>query len=215
MVSRRRVYDRVVALQERLRRRVVRRDDLDRVRLVAGIDVSVRGDRSRAAVVVLDAKTLAPVEARTAERKTPFPYIPGLLSFREIPVILPAFRRLRARPDLAIVDGMGLAHPRRFGLACHLGVLLGLPTIGCGKSLFIGTHDEPARRRGSWEPLTHGGETVGAAVRTQDDVNVVYASIGHRVTLRTAIRWILRTATRFRLPEPIRAAHHEAGRWAS
>jgi deoxyribonuclease V len=203
-----------IRLQLRLRDRVERRNRVGRVRLVAGIDVSVKDGRSRAAVVVLDAATLATVEERTAERAVPFPYVPGLLSFREIPVILPAFRKLRARPDLAIVDGMGLAHPRRFGLACHLGVLLDLPTIGCGKSLFVGTHDEPARARGSSAPLVHEGETIGAAVRTQDGVNVVYASIGHRVSLATAIKWILRTSTRYRLPEPIRSADHLAGQWA-
>ncbi len=194
---------------------VERRDRVGRVRYVAGVDSSFRGDRARAAVVVLDARTLVPVEVRTHEMRVAFPYVPGLLSFREIPALLRPLRKLTIRPDLLLVDGHGIAHPRRFGLASHLGVILDVPTIGCAKSLFIGEHAEPARERGSWTPLVHHRERVGAAVRTQDGIRIVYASIGHRVSLRTAIRWILRTSTRYRLPEPTRVADHEAGLWAS
>lgn len=201
-----------MALQERLRVRVERKDRLGPVRRIAGFDVSVRDGRSRAAVVVMDAETLRPIEERTADMDTPFPYVPGLLAFRELPALVRAYRKLRVRPDLAIVDGHGLAHPRRFGVACHVGVHLDLPTIGCGKSLFVGAHDDPASARGSWTPLIHLDETIGAAVRTRDGVRAVYASIGHRVSLATAIRWILRTSTRFRLPEPVRAADARAGR---
>jgi deoxyribonuclease V len=203
-----------VEIQQRLRDRVVIRDLKRPVRLIAGVDISVVDGRARAAVVLLDAKTLLTVEAVTAERRVPFPYVPGLLSFREIPVLVPAFRKLKRRPDLAMVDGMGYAHPRRFGIACHIGVLLDMPSLGCAKSLLVGTHAEPRAERGSWTPLRHGEETVGAAVRTRDHTNVVYASVGHRVTLAGAIAWILRTCDGYRLPEPIRAAHQEAGRWA-
>lgn len=199
------------ALQERLRGRVERRDRVGRVRRLAGFDVSVKDGRSRAAVVVMDAASLDVLDERTAEIDTPFPYVPGLLAFRELPALVRAYRKLRVKPDLAIIDGHGLAHPRRFGIACHVGVHLDLPTIGLGKSLFVGLHDEPARTRGSWTPLVHLDETIGAAVRTQDGVRVVYASIGHRVSLPTAVRWVLRTATRFRLPQPIRAADARAG----
>jgi len=204
-----------VALQRRMGALVERRDRVGRVRYVAGVDSSFRGALARSAVVVLDARTLAPVEVRTHEMPVPFPYVPGLLSFREIPVLLKALRKLKIRPDLIVVDGHGIAHPRRFGIASHLGVVLDVPTIGCAKSLFVGGHDEPGETRGSCMPLVHDGERVGAAVRTQDGVRIVYASIGHRVSLRTAIRWILRTSTRYRLPEPTRVADHEAGLWAS
>jgi deoxyribonuclease V len=201
---------RAVALQRRLAGRVERRDRTGRVRTIAGVDVSVAGGRSRAAVVVLDARTLAPIETATADATVAFPYVPGLLAFREVPVLRRAFRRLKRRPDLAIVDGMGLIHPRRCGLACHLGVVLDLPTIGCGKSYFIGEYAEPAAARGSWSPLTFEGERLGAAVRTRDGVNIVFVSTGHRVSLATAIRWVVRTATRARLPEPVRHAHRAA-----
>ena len=161
-------------------------------------------------MVVLNARTLDVVETRTADRRVTFPYVPGFLAFREVPVIRAAFRKLRCRPDLAIVDGMGLLHPRRCGLACHLGILLDLPTIGCGKTWFVGDYEEPAAARGSWSPMTLDGKTAGAALRTRDGVNVVFVSTGHRVALRTAVRWVLRTAVAARLPEPIRAAHRAA-----
>ncbi|MBI2931835.1 MAG: endonuclease V [Planctomycetes bacterium] len=220
MVSGRWVYGRVtprraIEIQNRLRGLVSRRDSIGRVRTVGGVDISVRDDEARGAVVVLDAATLQVVEAQTVETEVRFPYVPGLLSFRETPVLLRAFRKLRVRPDLLIVDGQGYAHPRRFGIACHLGVILDLPAIGCGKTLLVGAYDEPSAERGAWSPLTHQGEVVGAAVRTQDDVGVVYVSSGHRVSLRTATRWIIKMAPRYRLCEPIRAAHHEAGQWDS
>jgi deoxyribonuclease V len=142
-----------VAIQNRLRGLVERRDRGGRVRRVAGIDIGVKDDRARAAVVVLDWPSLETVEASVVEQPCRFPYVPGLLSFRECPSILAAFRRLRARPDLLMVDGHGIAHPRRFGIASHLGVLLDLPSIGCAKSLLTGEHAEPGRERGAWEPL--------------------------------------------------------------
>jgi len=194
----------------RLRGRVERRDRIGRVRRIAGIDVSVRDGRARAAIVVMTPE-LEVVETRTAEVAASFPYVPGLLAFRELPAIRRAFRELTSKPDLAVVDGHGVAHPRRFGIACHVGVEFGVPSIGCGKSLFVGEHDEPGADKGSWTELRHRGETIGAAVRTREGVRVVYVSTGHRVSLNTAIRWILRLAPRYRLPEPIRAADARAG----
>ena len=208
---RRRVKPReAIAIQERLRSLVERRDRIGRVRRIAGVDVSIRDGRARAAVVVLD-PDLAVIEARTAETRATFPYVPGLLAFRELPAIAKAFRALDSPPDLAVVDGHGLAHPRRFGIACHVGVEFGVPSIGCGKSLFVGEHAPPGATRGSWTELLHRGEVIGAAVRTRAGVRPVYVSTGHRVSLKTAIRWILRLAPRYRLPEPVRAADEWAG----
>ena len=201
---------RAIALQEKLRGLVERRDRLGRVRRIAGVDVSVRNGRARAAVVVMG-PDLEVIESKTAEKRATFPYIPGLLAFRELPAITKAMRSLDRLPDLAIVDGHGVAHPRRFGIACHVGVAFGIPSIGCGKSLFVGEHATPGARRGSWTHLRHKGEVIGAAVRTRDGVKPIYVSTGHRVSLATAIRWILRLAPRYRLPEPIRAADSLAG----
>lgn len=201
---------RAITLQQKLATRVERRNRLGRVRLLGGVDVSVVDARSRAAVVVLDAKTLEVVETRTADAPVRFPYVPGLLAFREMPVIRMAWRKVKRRPDLVIVDGMGLLHPRRCGLACHLGVEFDVPSIGCGKTWYIGDYEEPARERGSWSPMTDAGERLGAAVRTRDGVNIVFISAGHRIALPTAVRWVLRTAVAARLPEPIRAAHRAA-----
>ena len=199
-----------IAVQGRLRDLVERADRLGPVRRIAGIDVSVRDNRSRAAIVVLSPE-LDVLESHTAEAPATFPYVPGLLAFRELPEITKAFRALKRPPDLAIVDGHGYAHPRRFGIACHVGVAFGIPSIGCGKSLFVGEHAPPAVGRGSWTDLVHRSETIGAALRTRDGVRPIYVSTGHRVSLETAIRWILRLAPRYRLPEPIRAADALAG----
>jgi len=190
-------------LQLRLRGRVLRTGTV-RPRLVAGVDVSVKGDVARAAVVVL--RDLEPVEEIAVERRVEFPYVPGLLSFRELPPLLAAWKKVKTRPDVIIVDGQGYAHPRRFGLACHLGVLLDLPTVGCAKSRLIGEYEDPPPERGAWAPLVDGGERIGAALRTQHGTNVVYVSIGHRVTLGTAIRVVLACAPHCRLPEPQRLA---------
>ena len=178
------------------------------LRLVAGADVSYdRGSPALyAAVVVLDAESLEVVDVAHATTRAEFPYVPGYLSFRELPPLLAAFERLRLRPDLVLCDGHGRAHPRRFGLACHFGVLVDLPTIGCAKSRLIGDYDEPAAERGSWSPLVDREETIGAALRTQDGRNVVYVSTGHRISLASAIRVILACAPKYRLPEPQRLA---------
>lgn len=201
-----------IALQQQLRDRVVRDDRLGPVRTVAGLDVGFEQDETvvRAAVAVLSFPELRMADQAVARRPLTFPYIPGLLSFREVPALLDALERLGAQPDLLLCDGQGLAHPRRFGLACHLGVLTGIPSIGVAKSLLIGTHAPLPARRGAWRPLRDQGEVIGAALRTRDGVAPVYVSIGHRVCLETALRYVLACAPKYRLPETTRAAHRLA-----
>lgn len=201
-------------IQEALRERVVREDAFGPLRRLAATDVSY--DRGSpvlwAAVVVVDADTGERLEVGRARDVARFPYVPGFLSFREIPPLLRAFECLREAPDLVLVDGQGLAHPRRFGLASHLGVLLDLPSVGCAKSRLVGTHREPGPRRGAHVRLLDAGETVGEVVRTRDGVAPVYVSIGHRVGLASARRLVLRFASRHRLPEALREAHAEVNR---
>ena len=194
------------------RDRVIAEDRLGPVSRVAGIDVGFEegGAVSRAAVAVLAFPTLEPVESAVARRPTAFPYVPGLLSFREIPAVLEALGRLSLPPDLVLCDGQGYAHPRRFGLACHLGVVTGLPSIGVAKSRLIGRHGALAEEKGAWTPLLDGDEIIGAVLRTRSGVAPLYVSIGHRVSLPTAIRWVLACTTRFRLPETTRQAHRLA-----
>lgn len=203
-------------IQERLRSRVVERDApvLGELRRVAGVDVAYGHGSARlfAAAVVLDAERLEVVDVARARGWARFPYVPGYLSFREIPPLLEALGRLSAPPDLVVCDGHGRAHPRRFGLACHLGVLLDLPAIGCAKSRLVGCHREPGPRRGCHAALRDQGEVIGDALRTRSNVKPVYVSVGHRITRPTARRILLRLSTRARLPEPIRAAHAEVGR---
>jgi deoxyribonuclease V len=153
-----------------------------------------------------------PVETASSTRETQFPYIPGLLSFREAPACLEAVQRLTAQPDLLMIDGQGVAHPRRLGLASHLGLFLDKPTIGCAKSRLIGTFDEPGPERGAWSPLRDGGEVIGAVVRTRSRVNPVLVSVGHKCRLEDAIRITLACATRYRIPEPTRLAHQAVSR---
>jgi deoxyribonuclease V len=181
---------------------------------VAGADISFdrRSPELHAAVVVLDAESLEVVEIAGVRAKARFPYVPGYLSFREIPPLLEAFAKLEVVPDLILCDGQGRAHPRRFGLACHLGVLLDLPTLGCAKSRLIGDYREPGPRRGAHTQLRDGGEVIGEVVRTRSGVKPVFVSVGHRVCLKTARRTVLRLAVRYRLPEPVRAAHREVNR---
>jgi deoxyribonuclease V len=201
-------------IQEHLRDRVVEEDRLGPVRRVAGVDVSYdqKSPILFAAVVVLDVHSGEVIEVSGVRDRVRFPYVPGFLSFREIPPLLEAFRRLREPPDLILCDGHGRAHPRRFGLACHLGVILDVPSLGCAKSRLIGIHRAPAPSRGSHVRLVDGGEVVGEVVRTRDGVKPVYVSVGHRIGLSTARRWVLKLAWRHRLPEPQRAAHREVNR---
>lgn len=201
-----------IAVQEELRRRVVLTDRFDGIRTVAGVDVQYDETlgTARAAVAVLSFPWLSPLEEATAEQATSFPYLPGLLSFREIPPVLAALARLRSLPDVLFCDGQGYAHPRRFGLACHLGVMTGLPSVGVAKTLLVGDPGRIPEERGGWRPLIDGGEVVGAALRTWTRVRPLYVSAGHRVSLEAAIRLVLVTTARFRQPEPIRAAHRLA-----
>jgi len=196
------------AIQEQLRDTVVTSDRLDRVRFVAGVDAGFeeKGTVTRAAAVVLSFPDLVLQESAIARCPTTFPYIPGFLSFREIPALLAALEQLTIDPDLILCDGQGLAHPRRFGLACHLGVLLDIPTIGVAKSRLIGKHDEVPAERGNWQPLTHQNEIVGAVLRSRTNTKPLYISIGHRLSLPTAIAYTLQCAPKYRLPETTRQA---------
>lgn len=198
-------------IQRQMRGRVLVRP-LDRQpEIVAGVDVSVKDGRARAAVVLLSYPDLAPFQAVTAEMPVSFPYVPGLLAFREGPVTLAALEQLMDQPDVLIFDAQGLAHPRRMGLATHLGVLLDRPTVGCAKSRLCGEYQEPGEQKGSWTPLVDGDEVIGAVVRTRDGVKPVFVSIGHRVDLETAVSLVLSCAPRYRLPETTRWAHRVAG----
>jgi deoxyribonuclease V len=197
-------------LQERLREQVVLEDRLDRVQFVAGTDLAFDSetDMAFAGVIVYRFPELEEVERRSACRRLRFPYVPGLLSFRESPVLLAAFRLLRTEPDVVLVDGHGLAHPRRFGIACHLGLLLGKPTIGCAKSLLVGEHPEPGIRAGCTAPHTLDGEQVGVVLRTRDRVKPIYVTQGHRVSLATAVELVHGCLDGFRMPKPTREADH-------
>ena len=199
-------------IQQHLRDHVIQKDVLTTVRFVAGVDVGFKAGNTitHAAVTVLQFPELVLHEVATASAPTAFPYIPGLLSFREAPVVLDALNRLKQRPDLLLCDGQGIAHPRRFGLACHLGVLTGLPAIGVAKTRLIGTHDPVPEEKGNWVPLMNGPETIGAVLRTRTGVKPLYISVGHKITLPTAIAYVMRCLTRYRLPETTRQAHRIA-----
>ena len=198
-----------IRLQKHLAGRVRIERLARRIRLVAGFDLafSPDGERCLAGVVVYDLKTHSVIEEKLAWRPVRFPYIPGLLSFRETPAALAAARKLEHEPEVFIFDGHGLAHPRRLGLACHAALLMDRPAIGCAKSRLCGTHDEPPAEPGEFTPLTHRGETVGVVLRTRAKVKPVFVSVGHRVTLATAVRIVTACVTRYRLPEPTRLAH--------
>lgn len=198
--------DAAVALQERLRHRVAITPLPAGIRTVAGLDSAyTEAGAVAAAVVVLDAATLTPVGTAVAHGRTDFPYLPGLLAFRELPTALRALERLATPPDVLICDAHGLAHPRRFGLACHLGVVTGLPAVGVAKNAW-GEHAEPGRERGATADVTVDGEVVGRALRTRDGVKPVYVSVGHRADLDSACALVLALTPHYRLPETTRAA---------
>ena len=202
--------DEARAIQHELAKRVSPVPALGEVRLIAGVDMSAKGV-GRAAVVLLSYPALETLEIARAEVPLVFPYVPGFLTFREGPAVLAAFARLRALPDLILFDGQGIAHPRRLGIAAHLGVLLDRPSIGCAKSLLVGRPaGELPPEAGAWVPLKDRGETVGAAVRTRRAVNPIYVSIGHKIDLPTAVEWVLACCRGYRLPEPTRRAHNAA-----
>jgi deoxyribonuclease V len=197
-----------IAIQNQLQPEVITEDQLGEVQYVAGVDVGFEQDYaiSRAAVAVLSFPDLQLVEQAIARRPTTFPYVPGFLSFREVPVVIDALEQVTTIPDLILCDGQGIAHPRRFGLACHLGVLTDMPTIGVAKSLLIGKHEELPVEKGSWQPLRYKGKIVGAVVRSRTGVRPLYVSLGHRISLNTAIDYTLRCITKYRLPETTRWA---------
>lgn len=203
-----------IALQNQLRSQIVTVDRFDSVSTVAGVDVGFEQDGAvtRAAVVVLSFPQLAPLEYQLARRPTDFPYIPGLLSFREIPAVLAALAQLKTEPDLILCDGQGTAHPRRLGIACHLGLILQRPTIGVAKSRLVGQHSDLPEEKGAWVPLLDQGETIGAVLRSRSATKPLYVSAGHRISLETALRYVLQCTPKYRLPETTRLADRLASR---
>lgn len=201
-------------LQDELAPRVEQGPPLDpgEVRYVAGADVSTQGDEGYAAVVVLSFPDLTVVEVQGVEAELTFPYVSGLLAFREIPPVAEALRKVRTPVDAVIFDSQGLAHPRRMGLASHLGLFLDVPSVGCAKSRLCGEHAEPAPEKGGREDLVHRGEVVGRVLRTRTSVSPVYVSVGDRIDLPSAVELTLACCGRYRLPEPTRQAHHAANR---
>jgi deoxyribonuclease V len=202
-----------MAIQMKLAAQVSRVGEITSPCLVAGVDISVNkvAGTGTGAVVVLSYPELNLVETRVVTDRLEFPYVPGLLSFRESPLILAACAKLNVTPDLIMVDGQGIAHPRRMGLASHLGLFLDTPAIGCAKSRLCGSHDVPGDEAGSYADLVDRGELIGAVLRTKAGVNPVYISIGHKVDLPAAIRWVMACCRGYRLPEPTRLAHLAAG----
>lgn len=200
--------DQAIALQRELAKRVVREDRLDEVRHIAGVDMAINeeSDMARAAVVLLSYPALEIEERHVYEEPVRMPYIPGLLSFRELPCILGAFDLLKQQPELVMVDGQGIAHPRRLGIASHLGLWLELPAIGCAKSILIGHHGPLSEEAGSWVPLKADEEVIGAALRTRAHVKPMIISPGHRISLETSLRYVLACCRGYRLPEPTRLA---------
>lgn len=205
--------EQAIALQKELRGEVIsdRPIDIGAVRLVAGVDVSVKEDQSQAAVVVATFPDFKPVETVRVRRSTPFPYVPGLLSFREGPVLEEAFERLTVEPDIFLFDGMGIAHPRRIGIASHMGLWLRKPTVGCGKTRLCGRFEILPEEKGAMAPLVDGGETIGMAVRTRTRMNPMFISPGHLADIPTSVEFVMRCTEKYRLPEPIRMAHKAAG----
>ncbi|MFA5517187.1 MAG: deoxyribonuclease V [Desulfuromonadales bacterium] len=208
-------YRQAADLQRNLAGRIVCENTLPQpLRTVAGVDVSYEkhGDLFFAGIVLLSLPELNVLEESSASGRMTFPYIPGLLSFRELPILLAAFRRLRTVPDVVLVDGQGIAHPRRFGLASHLGLWLDLPTVGCAKSRLCGENEAPGTRRGDQVPLRHRGEEIGVVLTTRDRIKPLYISPGHRIDIAAAADLVLACGRRYRLPEPTRLAHHLTNR---
>ncbi len=196
-----------MALQKKLSKNVLRKNRMPKIQTVAGIDVGTKGDIARAAIVVLNFPQLDIIEQATTIHKIQFPYIPGLLSFREGPVILKTLSKLSVTPDLLIFDGQGIAHPRRLGIASHIGLLTDIPSIGCAKSRLCGHYEEPELEYGSHTPLMDHHQTIGAVLRTRTGVKPVFVSIGHRINLNTCIDYVLACCLKYRLPETTRHAH--------
>ncbi|MEH2264759.1 deoxyribonuclease V [Nostoc sp.] len=198
-----------IVIQEKLRDRVITEDKLrEPIQYVAGVDMGFEADGtiSRAAVAVLSFPDLQVIETSLAHRPTTFPYVPGFLSFREIPAVLDALEKITTIPDIILCDGQGIAHPRRLGIACHLGLLIDVPTIGVAKSRLVGKYEELPEAKGSTQPLIYNGETVGVVLRSRTGVKPLYISSGHRISLPTAIDYVLRCTPKYRLPETTRIA---------
>jgi deoxyribonuclease V len=195
-------------IQEVLRKKV-RIRPLKRIPdYIAGVDASFSGDMVYAAISLFEYQDMRHIEDAIAIFKTAFPYIPGYLSFREGPAILRAFKKLSKKPELILFDGHGIAHPRRIGIASHIGVLLNLPTIGCAKSMLVGQYEEPLQQKGNWTYLYHNGERVGAVLRTRDGVKPIFVSPEHLIDIESSVDIVMHTVTRFRIPEPLRKADH-------
>jgi len=201
-----------IQIQRKLATQVDNHGSIGTPSLIAGVDVSGANEQgiAKAAIVILNYPDLNTIDTITIEAKVSFPYIPGLLSFREMPLLIKAFQKLNAVPDLVLVDGQGIAHPRRLGLAAHLGLFLDIPTIGCAKSRLTGTNAELPNEAQSWTELFDGNDVIGAAVRTKLKTNPLYISVGHKISLAKAIYWTLKCCTKYRLPEPTRLAHQTA-----
>ncbi|MDJ0620402.1 MAG: deoxyribonuclease V [Calothrix sp. MO_192.B10] len=198
-----------IAIQEQLRKEAIAEDKIAvPIKYVAGVDVGFEADGaiSRAVVAVLSFPDLRVQETSIVRRPTSFPYIPGFLSFREIPAVLDALEKIQTIPDIILCDGQGIAHPRRFGVACHLGVIVDIPTIGVAKSWLLGEYEAVPEPRGSWQHMIHENETIGAVLRTQTGVKPLYVSSGHKISLHTAIEYVLQCAPKYRLPETTRVA---------
>ena len=200
-------------MQEKLCHQVITEDLFGDIKYVAGVDVSYSNDDriTQGSIAVLSFPELELKEQAIAKRPTSFPYIPGLLSFREIPAILDAFKKLNIIPDLLLCDGQGLIHPRRFGLACHLGVLVNIPSIGVAKSHYIGKYDAVGLEKGNWQPLIYQEKVIGAVVRSRTGVKPIYVSTGHKISLKTAINYVLKCTSKYPLPETT----HRADKLAS
>lgn len=205
--------DEALVLQRQLAQRIVKKGQPEKVNLIAAADISTVSQEGvgRGGVVVVDYPELNLVEVKIKEGMVDFPYIPGLLAFRELPLLLAAFAALEHTPDLVLVDGQGLAHPRRLGIACHLGLWLGVPTIGCAKSRLCGQHPALPQSEGSFVELRDGTEVIGAVLRSKTGSTPVYVSIGHRIDLEAALGWVSKTTASHRLPLPLRLAHQAAG----
>jgi deoxyribonuclease V len=199
-------------LQSNLAKRVIRKNTFSQIAYICGVDVNVVHGIASAACVVMSLPELKIVDCAVEKTSVIYPYIPGLLSFREIPALIPVLERIKVEPDILIADGQGIAHPRRLGLASHLGLLCNRPSIGCAKSKLIGMYREPGNRKGAWKILKDGDEIIGAVLRTRAAVKPVFVSIGHGMTLESAIDLTLQCCTKYRLTDPIRRAHQAAVR---
>jgi deoxyribonuclease V len=202
-----------VALQKQLAGRVIRFGEITSPEYIAGIDISIGKHvaDAQSAIVVLKYPGLEVAEIKKARGEIGFPYIPGLLSFREIPLILEAWQKLTVVPDVIMVDGQGIAHPRRIGLASHLGILVDIPSIGCAKSRLCGHYEDPSEEPGCFTNLVDNGEIIGAALRTKNKVNPLFISVGHKISLENSIYWVMECCRGYRLPQPTRLAHLAAG----